>query len=94
MGQCRSLFVCTTENTTHSRWVPWELGFSDGWKDGKAAVLPILDDQVFNGQEYFEIYPVVKDVGGNATRPNDLDIWDGGSSLGFWGAWIASGRRW
>jgi hypothetical protein len=94
IAQCKSLFACTTENTPLSRWVPWELGFADGWKDGKVAILPIVDEQDFAGQEYFEIYPTVKDAGGPAVKPNDLDIWDGSSRIGSWGTWVFGGRRW
>ncbi|HPA20414.1 MAG TPA: toll-Interleukin receptor [Verrucomicrobiae bacterium] len=94
MAQSRSLFVCTTDNTPKSQWVPWELGFSDGWKDGKAAVLPITDASSFQGQEYFDIYPEVKDAGMSHEKPSDLEIWDHGKYVGPWGSWISQGRTW
>lgn len=40
--QSRTLFVATSHQTPQSAWVPWELGFADGWC-GKAAVLPIVE---------------------------------------------------
>jgi hypothetical protein len=93
MAQCRSLFVATSQNVTSSKWVPWELGFSDGW-NGKAAVLPILPAGAysFNGQEYFELYPEVNDVGSGHSYPNDLDICDQGKLIASWGNWLTLPR--
>ena len=87
IAQSRSL----TNNTTNAKWVPWELGFADGWKDGKAAVLPITDEVTFSGREFFEIYPEVQDRGGTFAKLNDLDIYDQNKYLSTWGTWAASG---
>ena len=94
VAQSRSLFVCTTENTTEAQWVPWELVFADGWKDGKAAILPIIDGVNFSGKEFFEIYPEVRDREASYSKPNDLEIWDQNKNLGTWRNWIAGGRIW
>jgi hypothetical protein len=94
MAQSRSLFVCTSENISKSQWVPWELGFGDGWKNGKAAILPITDSADFGGQEYFEVYPEIRDAGANHTKPNDLDVWEQKHWIGSWGTWVSTGRRW
>jgi len=93
MAQCRSLFVATSSNTTQSKWVPWELGFMDGW-NAKASVLPILPQGVssFRGQEYFELYPEVRDAGSGISRPNDLHIFDRGRFIAPWGAWLNAPR--
>ena len=93
MAQSRSLFVATSDKTTHSKWVPWELGFTDGW-NAKAAILPIVPRGTvsFQRQEYFELYPEIRDAGSGHVRPNDLDIWEGGSFVGSWGRWLTMPR--
>jgi hypothetical protein len=93
MAQCKSLFVATSNNTTSSKWVPWELGFTDGW-NAKAAVLPILPAGTysFGGQEYFELYPDVRDAGSSYSYPHDLDIFDQGKFIASWGNWLPRAR--
>lgn len=92
MAQCRSLVVATSANLPQTKWVPWELGFTDGYT-GKAAVMPLLQSgqTTFAGQEYFELYPQVRDSPGY-NRPNDLDIYDRGSFVAGWGTWIGQTR--
>jgi hypothetical protein len=93
MVQSKSLFVATSSNVSQSKWVPWELGFSDGW-NGKAAVLPILSHNVasFNGQEYFGIYPEVHDGGAGRIKPNDLEIHEHVVLVESWGKWVSRSR--
>lgn len=60
MRNSKCLFYATTESTSTSRWMPWELGFKDG-QSGRCAILPVqssLPDN-FKGQEYLGIYPFV-----------------------------------
>ena len=92
MVQSKSLFVATSSNVSQSKWVPWELGFSDGW-NGKAAVLPILARNVasFNGQEYFGIYPEVRDRPGY-TYVRILKSMTTRSSIEPWDRWIKRNR--
>lgn len=58
MNTSKSLFYVTTENSTNSKWMPWECGYFDGLKE-KVAIVPIKktysDD--FYGQEYLGLYP-------------------------------------
>lgn len=42
MAQCRSLIYAFSENASNSKWMPWELGYFDGLKNSRVAVLPIL----------------------------------------------------
>lgn len=61
MRQSKSLFFATSENSSDSKWMPWELGYFDGIKDKKVAVLPIrinnnFSDDEFKGQEYLGLY--------------------------------------
>jgi hypothetical protein len=60
MRSAKCLFFATTDNTSSSRWMPWELGFKDG-QSNRAAILPVQDDRPDNykGQEYLGIYPYV-----------------------------------
>lgn len=62
MRNCRSLLFATSNNTSNSVWMPWELGYFDGIK-GKVAILPILDTSQttdkYEGQEYLGLYPYV-----------------------------------
>lgn len=61
MKQSKSLFYATSENTPNSKWMPWELGYFDGLKNKRVAILPLKttsnrfsDD--FKGQEYLGLY--------------------------------------
>ena len=62
MKNCNSLFFVTSDNSSSSKWMPWELGYFDGSK-GLVAILPIREDDavtsVYNGQEYLGLYPYV-----------------------------------
>jgi hypothetical protein len=61
MKQSNSLIYVATENATQSKWMPWELGFFDGHKPSRVAVLPLLDSaqSAFKEQEYLSLYPNV-----------------------------------
>lgn len=61
MKQSHSLIYLATGNATHSKWMPWELGFFDGFKTDKIAILPVVNtaNEVFEGQEYLSLYPQV-----------------------------------
>jgi hypothetical protein len=41
--------------------MPWELGYMDAWKNGRAAICPVVKAQswAFVGQEYLGLYPFV-----------------------------------
>lgn len=60
MRKSKCLLFATTENTSTSKWMPWELGFKDG-QSNRSAILPVQatspDD--FRGQEYLGIYPYI-----------------------------------
>lgn len=62
MKRSRSLFFVTSINSPLSKWMPWELGYFDGF-NSKAAILPILEEKSsiddYKGQEYLGIYPYV-----------------------------------
>jgi hypothetical protein len=61
MKQSKSLIFMASENSSGSKWMPWELGYFDGFTNGRVAVLPLVDysSSSFKGQEYLGLYPVV-----------------------------------
>lgn len=62
MRACKSMLFATSESSPSSKWMPWELGYFDGLRQGQIAVLPLLEDweATFTGQEYLGLYPVVE----------------------------------
>lgn len=48
----------STENSTSSKWCPWELGVADGMK-GKVCILPVMNHS-YRGQEYLGLYPYLE----------------------------------
>lgn len=66
MDNSRSLFYLYSENSTKSRWMPWELGYFDGRK-GSVAIIPVVPDNGtldFTKEEYLGLYPKAELVGG------------------------------
>lgn len=61
MKQSSKLLYLATDNASSSKWMPWELGYFDGLKSGKVAILPLVDsvDSSFQGQEYLGLYPAL-----------------------------------
>lgn len=64
MRQSQSLLFATSDSSPDSRWMPWELGYFDGLRQGRVAVLPLVayDGQAFVGQEYIGLYPTVEQL--------------------------------
>jgi hypothetical protein len=61
MSHCTCLFFATSENSETSKWMPWELGYMDGYS-GRVAILPIVhptNKYTYIGQEYLGMYPYV-----------------------------------
>jgi hypothetical protein len=61
MRQSKSLIYLATDAATTSKWMPWELGFFDGYRPGGVAIMPLLESESdgFAGQEYLGLYPKV-----------------------------------
>lgn len=63
MRSCRSLLYAISENSKQSSWVQWELGFADGHKSGRVAIVPLEEDNPvkpnFYRQEYLGLYPYI-----------------------------------
>lgn len=84
--QSKVLFYACTENAGGSRWMPWELGFADGYRC-KAAIVPVTESAEFPGTEFLSIYPKVK----RNESPNHGGLWiyepDGKTLIGRFEKW-------
>lgn len=51
-------FLLATNNSVSSRWIPWELGIADGYKDyDNIFIVPVENSSGdFKGNEYIKIY--------------------------------------
>lgn len=60
MRQSNSLLYIHSTNASSSRWMPWELGYSDGLH-GAVAIFPVTQarEDEFRGQEFLGIYPYI-----------------------------------
>lgn len=60
MRQSKSLIFVATNAASQSKWMPWELGFFDGYRPDHVAILPLVDNpqERFQGQEYLALYPI------------------------------------
>lgn len=65
MRASSSLVYVHTANATQSVWMPWELGYFDGFKPAHVWILPLVSehDSEFKGQEYLGLYPPVENLG-------------------------------
>ncbi|KAE8437446.1 MULTISPECIES: TIR domain-containing protein [Halomonadaceae] len=91
MKSCDSLFYITTENSFHSKWMPWECGFFDGFK-GKVAITPVVKksyDNDFKGQEYLGLYPYSVKQKSKSGR-DVLFIFKNNSTYATYDHWVSS----
>jgi hypothetical protein len=62
MDRCKTLVYAISANSAGSKWMPWELGYSDA-RHGRVAVLPISDYQsttaAYMNQEFLGLYPYI-----------------------------------
>ena len=61
MKQSKCLIYATSENSSSSRWMPWELGYFDGIKDKMVGILPVKKygngfQDNFKDEEYLGLY--------------------------------------
>jgi TIR domain len=76
MKACRSLLYALSDKSGESKWMPWELGYFDGIKEAKVAILPISADKNKNnytGEEYLGLYYYV-DIQ-EATNLGKIVLW-------------------
>jgi len=62
MAACASMIFATSDNSPDSKWMPWELGFFDGLRKGRIAILPLIASEgaTFDGQQYLGLYPKIE----------------------------------
>lgn len=60
MRQSASLIYAQSLQSASSKWMPWELGYFDGFRSA-VAILPIAQtsQEGFAGQEYLGLYPYI-----------------------------------
>lgn len=62
MRASASLMYVSSKSSSASRWMPWELGYFDGMRPGRVAILPIVEasDSEYTGIEFVGLYPTVE----------------------------------
>lgn len=75
MDECKGLAYIATSNIVSSRWCPWELGYADGAKNGRCAILPILksNNNTYKGQEYLGLYPYIDCT--KSSKQSNYNFW-------------------
>jgi len=85
MKRSHSLLYADSKNSSGSKWMPWELGFSDGLHS-RVAIIPVTDQEQasesFQGQEYLGIYPYLTLTG------NRLFVRESASNYVLLSEWI------
>lgn len=92
MRRCKSLVYVHSSNSGSSKWMPWELGYFDGYS-GAVAVLPITKSGgSFQGQEYLGIYPYIDEAPSTTSSTNELWVNRSDSDSRRWNTWLANPR--
>ena len=95
MHACKSLFYAFSENSSGSKWMPWELGYFDGIKQ-RAAVLPIRSSATstneFHGAEYLGLYHYIT-VQNNMNDEPKLWVRDSGNKYVLFDNWLATNEQ-
>lgn len=96
MRQSASLVYAHSVQSGASKWMPWELGYFDGFRSA-VAILPVVqaDEQSFVGQEYLGLYPYVDVTAGTlwvnrGAAPNRL--FQGEAAFKSFVTWLAEQR--
>ncbi len=95
MHSCKSLFYAFSENSSGSKWMPWELGYFDGIKQ-RAAVLPIAtgsqSTSEFRGTEYLGLYHYIT-VENDTAGKRRLWVRESGSKYVVYDDWLARNQQ-
>lgn len=92
MRQCKSLVYVHSANSGSSKWMPWELGYFDGF-NGAVAILPVTrSGESFQGQEYLGIYPYIDEAPPQGGSTNEIWINKSSTTSKRWGSWISDPR--
>jgi hypothetical protein len=76
MRHSQSLIFATSSTSSNSKWMPWELGYLDGFRPGRVAILPLVrtSGDAFRGQEYLGLYSYMENVS-FINQPQGLGIY-------------------
>ena len=93
MRQSKSLVYLHTVNSGYSKWMPWELGYFDGF-NGAVAILPVTQNpkSTYDGQEYLGIYPYLDEAPPEGSSANEIWINRSSSSSQRWATWVSDPR--
>ncbi|UPA24488.1 toll/interleukin-1 receptor domain-containing protein [Shinella oryzae] len=92
MRQCKSLVYVHTKNSGASKWMPWELGYFDGF-NGAVTILPVTEKgEDFQGQEYLGIYPYIDEAPAHGSSINEIWINKNTTTSTRWAAWVSDPR--
>ena len=89
MTQCDALLYLQSRQSSSSRWMPWELGYFDGY-NGNVAILPVVTERgatEFKGEEYLGLYPFADVATIRGTSNNELWINRSADDSVSFGAW-------
>lgn len=90
MKSCKTLLLAISENSSISKWMPWELGYMDG-KTEKCAIIPVSRETYpqssYRGFEYLSLYPFIKKVP-NSDDINKLWIIEGAKKYVVFDDWL------
>lgn len=95
MHRCRSLMYVHTDNSAASRWIPWELGYFDGYS-GAVAIFPVtlIERSSFEGQEYLGLYPYVEEgSAGLYSAPTPIRVKRGTAETRDFERWMTAPRE-
>lgn len=64
MRNSKSLIYAASETSPSSKWMPWELGYFDGFRPDHVVVFPLVrvPESQFVGQEYLGLYPYLEEI--------------------------------
>ena len=81
------LFLAT-QNSTSSRWCPWEIGYADSAKQHeKIIIVPTEDDNGrFYGNEYLQLYRKLTDASNTSINKSGYAVFSPGATQG--GSWV------
>jgi hypothetical protein len=64
MNHSGYLLYASSQASSDSKWMPWELGYFDGRRPGRVGILPIVATAGagFVGLEYLGLYPIIERI--------------------------------
>ena len=89
MKACDCLLYAFSENAKNSRWMPWELGYFDGLRNSRVAVLPISTSNNSNvsGDEFVGLYYFIQIHNTIGTNEKDFWVYNGTDNV-YFKSWI------